>query len=152
VDATQTAIRLSPSQLTGRCEVKILAVSSLRAPGKPKATRMRVGEHPFVQFSLTRNKENSMPDQLSLVYIPCEIKAGMFSTEYTVTVRDLSGETISFFADRGLVRDGQPPLLRVHFLGADERPEPVAVVLLPGSAMDADRRYVSVRQDEVVAA
>jgi hypothetical protein len=92
-----------------------------------------------------------MPDTMSLVYIPCEIKAGMFSTEYAVTVRDLSGETISFFADRGLVRAGQRPLLRVHFLGPSEQSQSI-VVLLPGSAMDADRRYLSVREDDVIAA
>ena len=93
-----------------------------------------------------------MPAVLSLVYIPCEIKDGMFSTEYTVTVRDLSGEAVSFFADRGLVRPGQRPLLRVHFLGPTESPEAGIRVLLPGSAMDAERRYLDVREDDVVAA
>ncbi len=93
-----------------------------------------------------------MPAAMSLVYIPCEIKDGMFSTEYTVTVRDVSGEAVSFFADRGLVKAGQRPLLRVRFLGPIEQPQAGIVVLLPASAMEAERRYLHVREDDVIAA
>lgn len=93
-----------------------------------------------------------MPAAMSLVYIPCTFKDGMFSTEYAVTVHDLSGEEISFFADRGLVRDGSRPLLRVRFLGPSEDPPTGIVVLLPGSAMDVERRYLRVREDDLVAA
>jgi hypothetical protein len=89
---------------------------------------------------------------MSLVYIPCEIKNGMFSNEYTVTVRDMNGEAISFFADHGLVTPGERPLLRVRFLETSEEPEAAAVVMLPGSAMDADRRYLYVREVDVIAA
>jgi hypothetical protein len=89
---------------------------------------------------------------MSLVYIPCEISDGMFSTEYAVTVRDLSGEEIAFFADRGLVRDGGQPLLRVRFLGPSEEPPIGVVVLLPGSAMEAEHRYLCVREGDLVAA
>ncbi|MEA2666773.1 MAG: hypothetical protein QOI11_3717 [Candidatus Eremiobacteraeota bacterium] len=92
-----------------------------------------------------------MPATMALAYIPCEIKKGMFSTEYAVTVRDLSGETISFFADRGLVKTDDRPLLQVRFLGPSTQP-PGIVVLLPGSAMDADRRYLHVREDALVSA
>lgn len=88
---------------------------------------------------------------MSLVYIPCEIKDGMFSTEYAVTVRDLSGETISFFADRSLVKTDRRPLLRVRFLGPSEQSSGI-IVLLPGSAMDAERRYLHVREEELVQA
>jgi hypothetical protein len=93
-----------------------------------------------------------VPAVMSLVYIPCEIKDGMFSNEYAVTVRDLSGESVSFFADRGLVRDSGRPLLRVRFLGPSDRSSDGIVVLLPGAAMDADRRYLEVREAELVAA
>jgi hypothetical protein len=89
---------------------------------------------------------------MSPVYIPCEIKDGMFSTEYAVTVHDLSGETVSFFADRGLVKDGQRPLLRVRFLGPADQPYAGIVVILPASAMDAEQRYLRVREDDVIAA
>jgi hypothetical protein len=92
-----------------------------------------------------------MPSAMSLAYIPCEIKKGMFSTEYAVTVRDLSGETVSFFAERGLVKTNDRPLLQVRFLGPSDQP-PGIVVMLPGSAMDADRRYLHVREDELVTA
>jgi hypothetical protein len=88
---------------------------------------------------------------MSLVYIPCQIKDGMFSTEYTVTVRDLSGEVISFFADRGIVRDGPQPLLRVRFLGPSEEPPSGIVVLLLGAAMDVEQRYLRVREADIVA-
>jgi len=91
-----------------------------------------------------------MPAAMSLVYIPCEVKDGLFSTEYVVTVRDLSGETISFFADRGLVKKEQRPLLRVRFLGPTEPPQTGIVILLPASAMDAERRYLNVREEDVV--
>jgi hypothetical protein len=92
-----------------------------------------------------------MPNAMSLAYIPCEIKKGMFSTEYAVTVRDLSGETISFFADRELVKTDDRPLLQVRFLGFSDQVAGI-IVLLPGSAMDADRRYLHVREDELVSA
>ena len=45
-----------------------------------------------------------MPDVMSSIYIPCDVRPGLFSTEYTVTVRDLNGEVTSFFADRELVK------------------------------------------------
>jgi hypothetical protein len=101
--------------------------------------------------SLSQEASRDMPAAMSLAYIPCEIKKGMFSTEYTVTVRDLSGETISFFADRGLVKTDGGPLLRVRFLGPSDQPSGI-VVMLPGSAMDADRRYLHIREDELVPA
>ncbi len=70
---------------------------------------------------------------------------------YAVTVRYLSGETVSFFADRGLVKEGRQPLLRVRFLGPTDQPQAGIVVMLPGSAMDAERRYLHVREDDVIA-
>jgi hypothetical protein len=93
-----------------------------------------------------------MPAAMSVVYIPCEIKDGMFSTEYAVTVRDLSGESVSFFADRDLVKNGERPLLRVRFLFAAEHPQTGIVIMLPGAAMDAERRYLNVCEDDVVPA
>jgi hypothetical protein len=106
----------------------------------------------LTKTELIEREQGPMHAALSLVYIPCEIKDGMFSTEYAVTVRDLSGEAISFFADRGLVKPGQRPLLRVRFLGPAEQPQPGVLVMLPGSAMEAEQRYLHVREADVVAA
>lgn len=88
---------------------------------------------------------------MSLVYIPCDVRDGLFSNEYAVTVRDISGQTISFFADRGLVKSDPRPLLRVRFMG---KPDESAgyIVLLPGSAMDVEQRYLRVGEGELVAA
>jgi hypothetical protein len=88
---------------------------------------------------------------MSIVYIPCEVREGLFSNEYAVTVRDINGDVVSFFADRGLVKAEQRPLLRVRFVG---KPDQSAgyVVMLPGSAMDAEQRYLRIREEELVAA
>jgi hypothetical protein len=120
-----------------------------------EGARILLGESHVPHFQNVGRSEKgltTMHAAMSLVYIPCEIKEGMFSTEYAVTVRDLSGESVSFFADRGLVKEGQRPLLRVRFLGPSENPATGIVVMLPGSAMDAERRYLRVREDDVVAA
>jgi hypothetical protein len=61
---------------------------------------------------------------------------------------DISGEAISFFADRELVKLEPRPLLRVRFVG-EELPDKI-VEMLPGSALDAEQRYLQVRDDELV--
>jgi hypothetical protein len=100
-----------------------------------------------------RHRDNaSMPDVMSSVYIPCDVRPGLFSTEYTVTVRDLSGEVTSFFADRQLVKEGQRPLLCVNYLGASESRDAAITVLLPASAMDAGLRYLDVPEGDIVGA
>lgn len=96
-------------------------------------------------------KSKNMPPNMSLVYIPCVVRDGMFSNEYAVTVRDIDGQAISFFADRELVKNEPQPLLRVRFMG---KPDESAgyIVLLPGSAMDVEQRYLRINEGELVAA
>ena len=89
---------------------------------------------------------------MSCVYIPCQIKPGMFSNEYAVTVHDANGEAVSYFADHSLVREGPRPLLRVRFVGPTEGMEEDVLVLLPASATEPDRRYINVPRNHVVAA
>ncbi len=91
-----------------------------------------------------------MPPTMAPVYIPCEVRDGLFSNEYAVTVRDISGESVSFFADRELVKMEKQPLLRVRFVGQESPAQ--FVVMLPGSAMDAEQRYLRVREDHLVPA
>jgi len=93
-----------------------------------------------------------MPDVMSSIYIPCDVRPGLFSTEYTVTVRDLNGEVTSFFADRELVKEGQRPLLCVNYLGVSESRDAAVTVLLPASAIDAGLRFLDVPEADVVAA
>ena len=85
-----------------------------------------------------------MPPTMSPVYIPCEVRDGLFSNEYAVTVRDVTGESVSFFADRGLVKIEKQTLLRVRFVG-EESPAGTSSCFQGQRWMPSSATFVSAR-------
>jgi len=57
------------------------------------------------------------------VWIPCTVDKGMFSSEVAVDIT-VENETVSFFADKSLIREihGQPHIL-VTLVGDNHRPK-----------------------------
>ncbi len=84
------------------------------------------------------------------VWIPVKISAGMFSSEYSVLLTLLDGKTISFFADKTLVRKEAEDkfTLRVYMLNRDEEKR-IGEVMLPSEPLENNSsRWVTVPFDD----
>lgn len=85
-----------------------------------------------------------MKDQNTEYWIPVTISDGMFSSEYAILLTLATGENVSFFVDRALVKkSGNDSLLRVLLVNED----PIKkknLVLLPTETFETASRWVEV--------
>jgi hypothetical protein len=77
------------------------------------------------------------------VWIPCTVDKGMFSSEFAVDVT-IGDKTVSFFADKSLIRDirGEPHVL-VTLVGDNGRPN-YKTILLPSESFETGSRWLSI--------
>jgi hypothetical protein len=85
-----------------------------------------------------------MSDQNKEYWIPVTVSEGMFSTEYAIMLKLASGENVSFFVDKDLVKtSGNDCLLRVLLVSADPNKNRKRV-LLPTETFETASRWVEV--------
>ena len=77
-------------------------------------------------------------------WIPVTISDGMFSSEYAIMLKLATGENVSFFVDKGLVKkSGNDSLLRVLLVSADPNKKK-KLVLLPTETFETASRWVEI--------
>jgi hypothetical protein len=84
--------------------------------------------------------------------IPCNLSAGMFGNEYAVELVSEEGKTISFFADKGLVRTNgsqHSGYIRVSVISSNAG---VSKILLPSEAIESGTRWLEVPASQLQAA
>lgn len=75
-------------------------------------------------------------------FIPVDISKGMFSSEYSVSLKLADGNTVSFFADRDLFKQEKDKwLMRVALVSQDKDK---ALVLLPVEPFETASRWAEV--------
>ena len=85
-----------------------------------------------------------MDEQNKEFWIPVKISDGMFSSEYAISLKLATGENVSFFVDKILVRNtGDNSLLRVLLINRDLNKKK-NLVLLPTETFETASRWVEV--------
>jgi len=85
-----------------------------------------------------------MNEQNKEYWIPVTISEGMFSSEYAIMLKLATGENVSFFVDKGLVKkSGDDSLLKVLLVNADPNKKR-NLVLLPTETFETASRWVEV--------
>lgn len=85
-----------------------------------------------------------MNDQNKEYWIPVIVSDGMFSSEYAIMLKLATGENVSFFVDKGLVKkSGNNSLLRVLLVNKDPNKKR-NLVLLPTETFETASRWVEV--------
>jgi hypothetical protein len=77
-------------------------------------------------------------------WIPVNISDGMFSSEYAISLRLATGQDVSFFVDKVLIRkSGDNSLLKVLLINKDLN-QKKNLVLLPTETFETASRWVEV--------
>jgi hypothetical protein len=77
-------------------------------------------------------------------WIPVNISDGMFSSEYAISLKLASGEDVSFFVDKVLIKkSGDNSLLKVVLINTDVN-QKKNLVLLPTETFETASRWVEV--------
>jgi hypothetical protein len=78
-------------------------------------------------------------------WIPVKTSSGMFSSEYAISLQLVSGEAVSFFVDKELVRENVSGHFLLKVVLVDEYPnERKQRVLLPTETFETASRWVEV--------
>jgi hypothetical protein len=80
-------------------------------------------------------------------WIPVTTSSGMFSTEYAVSLRLATGEAVSFFVDKGLIKESAGKSMLKVVLVDDFPEERKQRVLLPIETFETASRWVDVATD-----
>jgi hypothetical protein len=87
-----------------------------------------------------------------IVWIRCQVSEGAFSQENNIQILLSDGRTISFFADKGLLKvDHGHNYVRATLVGSTKDPH-VKTVLLPVEPFETGSRWISVPDHELVSA
>lgn len=85
-----------------------------------------------------------MNEQSKEYWIPVTISEGMFSSEYAIMLKLATGQNVSFFVDKGLVKkSGNDCLLRVLLINTDPNKKR-NLVLLPTETFETASRWAEV--------
>jgi hypothetical protein len=88
----------------------------------------------------------------TIVWIRCQVSEGAFSEENNIQIRLNDGRTVSFFADKGLLKiDHGHNYVRATLVGSTNNPH-MKTVLLPVEPFETGSRWISVQEDELVSA
>lgn len=80
-------------------------------------------------------------------WIPVTTSSGMFSSEYAVSLKLVTGEAVSFFVDKGLVKETAGTCMLKVVLVDDYPEEHKQRVLLPIETFETASRWVEVATD-----